>query len=62
MKIKPDVNLKELCKDWTETDEFFKMTGPFDEFCVINKTTREVQEEGYSLMFRDWVNIGVAEY
>ena len=53
MKIKPDVNLKELCKGWTETDEFFKMTGPFDEFCIINKTTREVQEEGYQLMFRD---------
>ncbi len=61
MKVKPDVNLKELCKGWTETDEFLKMTGPFDEFCIINKTTREITQEGYGLLCLDWLNKGIAE-
>lgn len=61
MKIKPEVDMKELLRHWPETDTYYKVTGPFDEFCIVDKKTREVTQEGYGLLCLDWINKGIAE-
>ena len=61
MKIKPEVDMKELLKNWPETDKYYKVTGPFDEFCIVDKKTREVTQEGYGLLCFGWLNKGIAE-
>lgn len=61
-KIRPDVNLEELCKNWTTDGNRYELEGPFEEFCLIDRRTRFITQIGYSSMIVEWENQGIIEY
>lgn len=62
-KVKDNVNLEELCKNWNTSDSNrYELEGPFEEFCLIDKRTRLITQTGYSMMIQEWENLGLIEY
>ena len=62
-KVKQDVNLEELCKNWNSNDpNRFELEGPFEEFCLIDRRTRFITQTGYSSMISEWESLGIIEY
>jgi hypothetical protein len=59
--IKDNVNLEILCKNWKENDQSYWLESPFDEYITVNKTTREVFQEGYNGLIWDWYTAGYIE-
>lgn len=61
-KIKPDVNLEELCQGWTTDGNRYEAEGPFEEFCLIDRRTRFITQTGYTALIEEWESKGFIEY
>lgn len=54
-----NVNIDDFCKGWEEICNGYRITSSCsDEYCYIDKSTREVEHDGYIGMITDYINQG----
>lgn len=61
MKIKDNIDLKELLIGFTEKEDSYELNSLFDEFIIVYKDTRNIFESGYSGLVYDWCVMGLLE-
>jgi hypothetical protein len=64
-KFKDEVDLTEVLKNFTHTDNTYEMTHNdelFGEFIIVNKNTKEIFQHGYNGLLFDWLKQGYITY
>lgn len=60
--VKPEVDLKEFCKNFTEYSDRYELTSSLpDEFLIIYKSNRSVYHNGYSCYVSELLQQGILD-
>lgn len=61
IKFKDDVKLQDVLDSFNDKKDAYDMNGPFDEFIIVDKKSREITQYGYFGLVMDWKRQGLIE-
>lgn len=60
-KIKEDVDLTDICRNFSEDNTKYYLSTSMDEWIEIDKNTRLIWQSGYNGLIYDWAKRGLIE-